>query len=417
MNAEQEHDQFFINNCLSELAKIGETPEGGVTRLAFTVEDVLARNKIMEWMELVGLKVRLDAAGNIFGRYTPDNSDGEVVMIGSHIDTVINGGLYDGALGVVVGLCAIRRIIRSSPKMKRSIELVIFSDEEGVRFGGGLFGSKALIKDIALESITNFTDEKGISLFEALKNVGGDAEQIPHLNLNGDVKCYLEAHIDQSNELNDEEKPIGIVTAIAGPVSLSMKILGRAGHAGAEPMDQRKDALAGAAEIILAVEETVKAVKCNYLVGTVGNMKLYPGASNVIPGEVELTIDIRGIDAKIREEALKKIIEKAKQICTARGLILDIFEKHRVDPISLDEELISLLEDTSDELGIPYKKIISRASHDAMNMAKVVPTCMLLVRNMTGSSHCPEEEASIEDILKTVDLTAAVLQKIIFSEK
>ncbi len=393
-----------IAKKLDELATIGTTPTGGVTRLALSNEDHQAMELVAKWMKEAGLKVHIDHFGNLIGRMEGENPLVPAVMIGSHIDTVPNGGRFDGTIGVLGGIEIAQMIREEGISIEHPLEIVAFSDEEGTRFQGGLFGSRGMVGRVLEQELVK-KDDTGISRYEALKAFGLEPERRGESIRNrGDIKVYLEMHIEQGPFLQTQDLPVGIVTGIAGPAWMTLKITGESGHAGTVPMALRKDPMAGAAEIIWNIEKICKQDLQVPTVGTVGKMNVFPGGTNVIPDSVELSIDLRDIDLERRNDRLAQVEKVIERVCSERGLSFDITRHLIQDPIHCAEHVIKTMEKLERALSLDTPKMISGAGHDAMSMSEITDIGMIFVRCRDGISHNPKEWADIEDISKGVSL-------------
>ncbi|MBA3952827.1 MAG: Zn-dependent hydrolase, partial [Rubrobacter sp.] len=276
---------------LSELAEIGRQEEGGVARLSFTEEERAAKDLVASYMEEAGLAVREDAAGNLFGRREGRDPEAPAVLVGSHVDSVLNGGDFDGPLGVLGGIEVLQTMDEEGVEMGRPVEVVAFTDEEGARFSLGMIGSRALTGTLLQEDLRH-EDRNGVSIEQAMRNAGLDPGKVGEAARPADsLAAYLELHIEQGKVLEGEDLPVGVVTGIAGPVWLRLSFAGEAGHAGTTPMGARRDALAAAAEVVGAIEE--EASDTGSTVGTVGQIEAGPGGINIIAGRVDLSLDLR----------------------------------------------------------------------------------------------------------------------------
>lgn len=404
--------QRLENNfdLISQISGEGE----GITRIAFSDEDWGARRFILKLMEEAKLTIRFDHFGNIIGRREGTNPDAPVVMCGSHIDSVPNGGNYDGVVGVLAAIEVINTMNETNFQNYHPIEIVIFMCEESSRFGVATLGSKAMCGKLDVTTLKNLKDDKGDSLYSILKLHGLDADKIAEAKYTNPVKTFLELHIEQGKVLEATKKQIGIVTGIAAPTRLKVKIHGKADHSGATPMHLRNDALCGAAEIILKVEKFAnKADKA--VVGTVGIAKVLPGVMNVIPGQVEIGIDIRSIYLEEKIKTVKKILKKIDLIGEERGLQMDVTTLTNENPVTLNEDVINQLTSICQDKNYPHMQMPSGAGHDAMHWAHFAPTGMIFIPCVEGISHNPEEYASIEDIVTGTDVLFEAMCK--FSSK
>jgi len=389
---------------LDELAMIGTTPTGGVTRLALSNEDQQAMELVAKWMKEAGLKVHIDHFGNLIGRMEGEDPTAPAVMIGSHIDTVPNGGRYDGTIGVLGGIEIAKMIKEEKILIEYPLEIVAFSDEEGTRFQGGLFGSRGMVGTVSEHELDK-KDDAGISRYEALKAFGLEPERRKESIRNkGEIKVYLEMHIEQGPFLQAQNLPVGIVTGIAGPAWMTLKITGESGHAGTVPMGLRKDPMAGAAEIICNIEKICKQDLLVPTVGTVGKLNVLPGGTNVIPDSVEFSIDLRDIDLERRNDRLARVEQVIERICTERGLTFELTHHLIQDPIHCAGHVIKTMENLERVLSLDAPKMISGAGHDAMSMSEITDIGMIFVRCRDGISHNPKEWSDIEDISKGVSL-------------
>jgi allantoate deiminase len=380
---------------IMELAEIGRTGEG-VTRLSLTPEDLKARERLIEWMREAGLHVRVDGAGNIIGRLDGLDPTLTPVMAGSHIDSVLNGGKFDGPLGVLGALEAVRVISEHGIPIQRSIEIVSFTDEEGARFPAGFIGSKGMVGALTTHDLQHLRDAAGVSYDEAFRAAGLDPTSYSEAKREKDsVYAYVELHIEQGKVLERENLPVGIVTHIAGPMWIEVTVRGEAGHAGTTPMNLRHDAGLGAAELMLFVEQVAKQ---NGGVGTIGRLQLSPGGTNIIPGTATLTIDLRHTDKETRDEMASLIQAKAYSICESRGLELDWTVKQAVDPVPCSPRIVNVAESACQACGFPYKRMVSGAGHDAMILSQITDVAMIFVRSKDGISHNPKEWSSLEDV-------------------
>ena len=381
---------------LSDLGEIGKQEGGGVTRLSFTDEERAAKDRVASYMEEAGLAVHEDAVGNLFGRREGRNAEAPAVLIGSHVDSVYSGGNFDGPLGVLAGVEVLQTIEEQGIETEHPIEVVAFTDEEGVRFSFGMIGSRALAGKLTPEDLTSYEDEDGVSIAEAMFAYGLDPELIGDAARPEDsVKAYVELHIEQGRVLENEDLPAGVVTGIAGPVWLRFLLEGETGHAGATPMNLRRDSLAAAAGIMGLIEAA--AAETGTSVGTVGQLDLEPGGINIIPGKVRFSLDLRDIDEEIRDRVEGHILEGAEEICRRRGVGLEIETLQRLAPAPCSDLVRDAAERACERLGIRPHALPSGAGHDGMQLTDLCPMGVIFVRSKNGISHNPDEWSSQED--------------------
>ncbi|NLJ33925.1 MAG: Zn-dependent hydrolase [Firmicutes bacterium] len=394
-----------IKRDLEALAQFTATPGKGITRMAFTPEERRARDYLAGEMKAAGLEVYTDAAGNLFGRRPGKNPKAAVVMVGSHIDSVQNGGRFDGAAGVVAAVEIARALQELGKETVHPIEVVVMTEEEGSRFGAGLYGSRAMTGEgISPEELTNTFDDEGISNGEAMKAFGLDPDKIRQaVRPAGTVKAFLELHIEQGPILEAAGFKIGIVESIIGLRTIQVVIYGSADHAGTTPMDMRRDALVGASKIVSQVPSLIQKLGEN-TVATVGILQVKPGCANIVPAEVKFTIDLRASDNEIIEKAAAKLKKMVAEICSPLNLEYSWEELLAVQPVATGVEIANIVEGVAVQKGIDTMRMQSGAGHDAMVMAKLCPIGLLFVPSKNGKSHCPEEWSDYEDIALGADL-------------
>jgi allantoate deiminase len=387
---------------ISDLGEIGKQEGGGVTRLSFTDEERVAKDRVASYMEEAGLSVYEDAAGNLFGRRAGIDPDLPAVLIGSHVDSVYSGGNFDGPLGVLAGVEVLQTMEQQEIETEHPIEIVAFADEEGVRFSFGMIGSRALAGTLTPEDLTSYKDENGVSIAEAMRACGLDPEKIGEAARPEDsIKAYVELHIEQGRVLENENLPVGIVMGIAGPVWLRFYLEGETGHAGATPMNLRHDALAAAAEIMNLVER--EATKTGTSVGTVGQLEVEPGGINIIPGKARFSLDLRDIEEGVRDRVEGRILEEAEETCRRRGVRLQIETLQRLAPAPCSDLVRSAAERACEKLGIRPHALPSGAGHDGMQLTDLCPMGMIFVRSKNGVSHNPDEWSSQQDCAAGAD--------------
>ena len=404
-----------LYNRLTELGRIGQVSDTGVNRFAFTKEDKEAQKLVTKWMEEAGMQVKHDNFGNLIGRKEGNRPELPVVMMGSHIDTVPNGGRFDGTLGVIGAIEVVQVLMENNLQHDHPIEIVAFSDEEGTRFSDGLFGSRGMV-GLVTENDLRLKDSDGITRYDAIKSFGFNINPEQYkasVRKRGEIKLYFEMHIEQGPYLQAQNKSVGIVKGIAGPVWLNIRITGEAGHAGATPMHLRKDPMNGAAEIIAEIERVCHNDSASTLVGTVGRINAFPGGRNVIPDSVEFTVDIRDIDEQKRTQAIELIDDKLKKICRERALDGEIEVLQEIEPVMCSQEIIESLEQESHRLNLDAPVMMSGAGHDAMFLEQITDIGMIFVRCKDGISHSPKEWVSKEDILDGTLLLLNTIQRYI----
>lgn len=388
---------------IETLATFNATPGNGVTRLSFTKEDRQARDYIRNKMEAIGLKTWEDGYSNLFGRREGKNPKAPVIMIGSHFDSVINGGPLDGVLGVVAALEILRIFEENNIGNYYPIEMVAMNDEEGVRFGTGISNSRAMAGLIDEKELDDFKDKDGISIREAMIQFGIIPDLKDAIRPKGSIKTFIELHIEQGPVLEAERKDIGLVETIVGLDRYEVIIKGMSGHAGTTPMDKRKDALVGASEFILAVNRIAKEIG-DGTVGTVGQLSLTPNASNVIPGYVNLSLDIRSTKEDNIKAFYNRLIEESEYIKSKYHIDIQITHNLYIQPVNMSDKNIALMEKVCQKLGYTYMRMNSGAGHDAMIMAKMAPSSLIFVPSKAGLSHHPDEWTDYEDIEKGIAL-------------
>ncbi len=370
--------------------------EGQLTRRFLTPAHGAALTTLSGWMLEAGMSVRRDAAANLIGRYEGELSGEKALIIGSHIDSVRNGGRYDGPLGIMLGIDVVEALNRAGRRLPFAIEVVAFGDEEGSRFPASMSCSRAIAGTLD-PSALDMTDAEGVSVAQALKAFGGDPDTIASAARKPqDVLAFLEAHIEQGPVLEAEGLALGVVTAIAAQKRLMVRIEGTAGHAGTTPMNLRKDPGPAAAEAILALERICRA-GTDGLVGTVGRMTALPGAFNVIPGAIEFSMDIRAETSATRDDAVLTISAEIHAIAAKRGLRAEVKLMQALAESPCDPSLMGLLEAALADLSLSARRLPSGAGHDAMVMADLCPVAMLFVRCEGGISHNPAEAVTEAD--------------------
>jgi allantoate deiminase len=364
-----------------------------LTRLFLSDAHRRAAEAFIGWCGEAGLEARIDAAGNVVARYEGKRAGAPAVMLGSHIDTVRDAGRYDGNYGALAALAVIEALAERGERLDHAVEIVAFGDEEGVRFRTTLTGSRALAGTYPEDALDQ-RDSSGVSMREALKAFGGDPERAGSIRRTG-VAAFVEAHIEQGPILEADGLPLGVVTAINGATRLEVGVDGVAGHAGATPMRLRRDALTAAAEMALAIEARARGEAD--LVATVGRFDVWPDATNVIPGHVQFSIDVRSPDDQRRAAALADLEARITAIAASRGVRVSIAKPHDANAFACDPSIIADLKKAVEAIGVPPCLLPSGAGHDSMVMGKLCPAGMLFVRCKGGVSHNPLESITVED--------------------
>jgi allantoate deiminase len=400
-----------------ELAKCSDCP-GEIARFFCSPAMQAAHGLVRNWMEVAGLNCRTDAAGNLIGRFSPagfritpsprgegrvrGKTDEKTLLIGSHLDTVGNAGRYDGILGVMLGLAVAEMAVESGVELPFAIEVIGFSEEEGVRYQTPFIGSRAVVRDMPAE-LLNRTDADGIELADALRNFGCNPHELPDAVYQpAEVIAYIEPHIEQGPVLEAENLPVGIVTGITGQTRAEFQFIGKAGHAGAVPMSARQDALVAAAAFITEVERIAR--NRPGLVATVGQLEVLPNVSNVIPGDVNLTLDVRHQDDDTRDAAFREMTHQAALIAEEREIEFDLGRTQSYRAVACDSKCQELLERSVIEAGVRPSRLPSGAGHDAAIMARRFPIGMLFVRCAGGVSHHPDESVSEADVTVALEV-------------
>jgi allantoate deiminase len=402
-----------VESHIDTLSTFTATPGKGTTRLTYSSEDLQARQYIKEKMKEYGLTVREDGLGNIFGKLEGTLKDAPSVLIGSHFDSVPNGGSYDGPAGVVAGLEVAALFAKNQLQPKYPLEVIALVEEEGARFGGGLMGSRGMVGLLNEEDFKSLKDKDGIYTVDAMKKIGLDPS-LPKKRDPKTMKAYLELHIEQGPILEEKGIPIGVVEAIVGLTQLEVTVKGQAGHAGTTPMDRRSDALVTAAQMIAQFPGLADSEGYGTVV-TTGRLNVFPNGANVIPDKTVFSVDIRSG----KEENVLNVIQKVKELAhfyCAKGIEVSVEQLLYIQPKEMNKDIVSLLKKKTSELDIPKCSINSGAGHDAMVFSDFTNVGMLFIPSKNGLSHCPEEWSDSRHIANAVQILYEAAKKLTEAE-
>ena len=393
---------------IEELGQIGRDPNGGISRPSFSSADLEARQWLKDRITNAGLELRQDGVGNIFGRL---GGTGKTIMAGSHIDTVINGGMFDGAIGVLTALECLRRIMEEEVKTERPLEVASFTDEEG-NLVGDFLGSRAFIappnRDLLEKGKTPF----GIPFMDILQNTEFSIESIMDAHKQRpEIETFLEIHIEQGPVLETENKPIGIVERIAGKNYWACRFLGEASHAGTTPFELRHDALLGLADFALKGTQYVATQHYGSML-TIGRVQVHPGAFSIVPGQVDFSLDFRSASKETLQELEQTLVSLANDVASTRGLQFSSQIVDKTDPVAIPEKILAMMKQESEKLGYGYMTLPSGAGHDAQIVASVAEPGMIFIPCEDGISHSPEEKIQWEDLEKGANLMLQMLMKL-----
>ena len=405
-------DQQRLSSEIETLAAISDAEPPAVTRIVFTPTDLKARAWMISRCEEAGLAVRQDAIGNIFARWNGADPAAPAVGTGSHIDAIPNAGKYDGVVGVLGGLEAIRALQRSGFRPKNSIELLVFATEEPTRFGIGCLGSRLLSGTLSAEAAVKLKDRDGGSVEEVRRKAGLNGNLQDVKLPTGYYKAFVELHIEQGPLLEQAKISLGIVKSIAAPASLRISLEGAGGHAGGVLMPDRKDALCAAAELILAIENAARSSGAADTVATVGVCDVFPSAVNSIPSRVGITLDIRDTDLARRDRAMQTMERASQEIAAKRQVSIQSELVNADAPADCAAEVRAALSESCREHGFPFLEMVSRAYHDSLFVSRIAPTGMLFIPCRNGYSHRPDEYAAPEDIARGALVLADSLAKL-----
>jgi ureidoglycolate amidohydrolase len=410
-------DQERLTAEIDTLAAFSEAEAPAVTRIVFTPTDLKARAWMKARCEEAGLIVRQDAVGNTFARWADSESFGSdsqaaAVGTGSHIDAIPNAGKYDGVVGVLGGLEAIRALQRAGFRPKHAIELLIFTSEEPTRFGIGCLGSRLLSGTLSADAARKLTDTDGATVEEVRRSAGfaGSLEEVQLRK--GYYKAFVELHIEQGPILEREHKPLGVVEKIAAPASLRVTVEGSGGHAGGVLMSDRRDALCAAAELILALEHAARTSGAIDTVATVGMCDVFPGAVNSIPARVRFSVDVRDTDLGRRDGVIHALEQTCRETSNKRKVAIHSELLNADAPATCDPAIVAALGESCKVHGFDFLKMTSRAYHDSLFMSRIAPVAMLFIPCRNGYSHRPDEYASPEDIARGALVLAETLARL-----
>lgn len=402
---------------LDELDQFSE--EGpGITRLAYTETERQAKAWWADQARAAGLDVQFDGMGNGIAWWWPEGVSGPPVLVGSHIDSVPQGGRYDGALGVLIGLETVRAVVEQSRSqgltVRRPVGALCFSCEESSRFKVGCVGSQAMAGKLTAAQLEQLVDENGITLRQAVRSQGLSADLKSTQRQPGWFKLFVEVHVEQGRLLHEAGLPLGIVSHIAAPIREWIRIVGEAGHSGASSMQGRKDALAGAAEIVLAVERIALEMEAEGIVATAGALKAHPGAINVVAGRVDLGVDIRGLSRASIDRCRERVKDECTRIASRRGLSVEFDRVWDGEPAELPQEIQSRFQSACEKRGYGFRSLVSWSGHDSIYMATQGPVGLLFVRNPSGASHRPDEAVDEEAVAAALHVVADLISEEVF---
>lgn len=402
-------DQAGLTTLVERLGQVGAQPGGGIIRPLYSPAWRTAQDLVATFMADAGLTVREDAVGNVFGRLAGD-AGGPGVLTGSHIDTVVHGGAYDGALGVLSAIAAVQACVARAGPPRRPVEAVSLCEEESSRFRANYFGTRSLLGMVEADEPQRLVDADGVTLADAARSVGLDPARFAAARRE-DFDTFLELHIEQGRTLVDSTVEIGIVDVITGFLWLEVTVDGRTDHAGATAMTDRRDALQGAARMITAVEG-VAGVEGHPAVATTGVVRVHPGGTNIVPGRVEFTVDVRHPDPAVLDRMVSQISERCEAVAADRGLQVGVAVLKRTEPLRLDATLRTVLQQAAEACGASWRDLPSGAGHDSQTMGTRVAAAMLFVPSIDGRSHSPAEYSKPEDCARGASVLATALHAI-----
>lgn len=391
-----------IQKDLEELAVFNATPDQGCTRLPFTKEARQAADYIKTLMADAGLKVREDEAGNVIGVLEGEDPQAPALVVGSHYDTVINGGIFDGLAGIVTGIEIARLLKENGVQLKRNFTVIGFNDEEGMRFGTGYFGSKAILGQITIEDLHRYKDKDDVSIYEAMKEYGLVPEDVLRAKQDlNKIKAFVEVHPEQGPVLYQKNVDIGLVECIVGIQRYMVTVHGRADHAGTTPMDMRIDPVEAATKVISKIPDWARD-KGVGTVATTGFVKVIPGGINIVAEEVQFSIDIRSSNNEKINDIVAKIQAELDKVCKPSGVTWNMDNKLTIEPLDLSQDMLSMLQKNCEAHGYSSLRMISGAGHDALAIGQVLNTALIFVASKDGRSHCPVEWSEYADLAKAV---------------
>ncbi|MGP1387340.1 MAG: Zn-dependent hydrolase [Thainema sp.] len=395
-----------LNASIERLAEIGKLSQGGIRRLAFTLEDQKARSLVQRWMQEAGMIVRIDTAGNLIGRYEGKIPHAPALATGSHIDTVPLGGKYDGVLGVLAGIEVVRTLNENRIRLNHPVEVIVFADEESSMIGAQ--GMAGTVK--AAEYIHPPNDEGSIE--SCLENIGGDWNQIhTAVRSRDNMAAFVELHVEQGGVLDSQDKAIGVVLGVVGMHRYAIRVTGTPNHAGTTPMDQRQDALVAASQIVLAVQKLALDAP-GAPVATVGSLEVFPNAANIVPGQVQLTVDMRDLSPDCLALMTKRLHRALNEIARQTNTEIEIEPILVVEPSPAAQHVQNVIEQTCQELNLSYCHLPSRAGHDAMEMGRITDMGMIFVPSHQGISHSEAEYTSPEQCTQGANVLLYTLMKL-----
>jgi len=402
-----------IKRDLEILSTFSTTPGKGVTRFSYSESDKSARDYLLKQFRGLGLIVREDAVGNIRARLLGTDQNAPVVMTGSHLDTVLHGGKFDGAVGVVCGLEVIRVLKERKTRTRHSIELIIFVEEEGSNFMSTMAGSKTLIGKYCADDLKKIFSENGTSMYEMAEERGFNPRRASECVIrSGEIKAMIEMHIEQGAVLDSEKLSIGIVESIAGIKSYTVEVIGVSNHAGATPMNLRKNPMSTATKVISEIDRIVAEKANPSTVATVGKIDCFPNIHNVIPEKISFTLDVRDVEPGGIEVTIKEVEKRLIKETKHNGLKMEIKLVAETDPVKLSSSVIDVIEEEARKMRIKYKRMYSGAVHDSSLLADITSVGMIFVPSINGRSHVPEENTKLEDIKVGCDLLLRSIERL-----
>jgi len=410
----QRADPTRIGARLGEIARIGADGEGeGISRLSFSAAEREAHDLVAGWLRELGLTVTVDGIGNTLAERPGTDRAAPAIGVGSHLDSVPHGGRFDGIVGVVGAVELVELLVAGDARLRHPLRVVVFAGEEGARFGEPCVGSKAVTGQLADRDLGRMRDAQGVSLADALRALGFDPRAVGQGRWRpADWAAFLELHIEQARMLEASDTPIGLVDTVSGSTRLWLELQGRADHSGGTPMSMRADALAAAAEVVLAAESTAREPRNRGARLTVGRLDVHPNSITTIPGRVRLTLDVRDVDSDRQRRLAVEMVRRARVLCERRGVTVDAELIADTSPSVLPMWIRELTSQVCHELGIRYRVMTSGAGHDSQVVNAIVPAGMVFVPSKDGLSHVPEEWTSANDVARGVDVLHLAVQRL-----